>query len=414
MSQAKGLSHVPQAKGLSHVPQTGDRSLVSQISGYSDASQAIRATRVPQGPSSGDDPFNSDTESLDDFVVKPKKRHQPIHISANSDSDTPPPTTPSTLSPTPQTWDSINSDLQAIFPPDEKYTYIVEAYQSNVCETFPGAPTSAFYCQVRINLTNEEATEWLKKMQMHSCVTYRVTRTNKVNLRRVAYKTERHCQHYRKQLTTKQAAKAAKAKSVKSTKPLTGILRDKKTQCPSHLILTIQIPTKKQARLAEVKPYVLTHNGVRKFTFEHNHPITSAHALSFRDVSDETKQALYNLFEMGHSPSSARHAHQQTLYMQADTEADAQSRLADRCHNPLVQDICRLFTKWRETNYGKDDGEELFQKLQDKVDEFNAATNEAGGRAILQWYEAPESEDSEDSEPSPPKKRKKELRVIHL
>lgn len=180
---------------------------------------------------------------------------------------------------------------------------------------FPGAPVFAFDCQVRINLKNEnEAAEWLEKMQEHSAVTYRITRTKKLSLCRVAYKTERHCQHMRKQLTPKQESKAALAKSAKERKPLTGVLRDKKTACPSRLILTVQIPTRKQRHQAESKPYLLTHTGVLKLTFQHNHPITSAHALSFRDVSSETKQAFYSLFEAGHSASSARHAHQQALY----------------------------------------------------------------------------------------------------
>lgn len=70
---------------------------------------------------------------------------------------------------------------------------------------------------------------------------------------------------------------------------------------------------------------------------------------------------------MGHSPSSARHAHEQALYIQADSEADAQTLLADHATNPQPQDIRRLFAKWRATAYSKDDGKERFEKLQEKV-----------------------------------------------
>ena len=123
--------------------------------------------------------------------------------------------------------------------------HVIESYQSKELETFPGAPGFAFETQVRINLKNEgEATEWLDKMQQHSHVTYRVTRTNKSGQCRVLCKLERHCQHFRKSLTEKQIAKAALAKSKKAKKPLTGMIRDKKTQCPSKLVLTVQIPTK--------------------------------------------------------------------------------------------------------------------------------------------------------------------------
>ncbi len=266
---------------------------------------------------------------------------------------------------------------------------------------------------MRINLRNEEeATEWLQNMQQHSLTTYRVTRTSKPGLRRVLYKSERHCQHFRKKLSEKQTVKSALAQSKKARRPLTAMVRDKKTQCPSNLILTVQVPTKKQRLAAESKPHLITHNAVLKLQFTHNHPITSAHVLSFRDILEETKQAFFTLFDNGHSPSSARHAHEQALYLQATSEMNAQKILADRANNPLLQDICRLFTKWRELNYGKDDGKELFQQLQEKVDEYNTKNRETGGKAILQWYESlAESEESDgESETKPPPLKKKKKR----
>ena len=36
----------------------------------------------------------------------------------------------------------------------------------------------------------------------------------------------------------------------------------------------------------------------------------------------------------------------------------------------MVQDICRLFIKWKEATFGKDDGRELFQRLQEHVDRY--------------------------------------------
>ena len=122
---------------------------------------------------------------------------------------------------------------------------------------------------------------------------------------------------------------------------------------------------------------------------------------------EETKQAFYSLFEVGHSPSSARHVREQALYIQAESETDAQLSLADRAHNPMVQDICRLFIKWKEASYGNDDGKELFQKLQEHVDKYNRDNLEAEGKAILQWYEAPSIEDSDSEADLPPSKRKR-------
>lgn len=56
-----------------------------------------------------------------------------------------------------------------------------------------------------------------------------------------------------------------------------------------------------------------THRTKIQLLFEHDHPLTSAHALSFRPVSDETKQKYYKLFQSGHSAVSARHYYETTL-----------------------------------------------------------------------------------------------------
>ena len=91
------------------------------------------------------------------------------------------PPSSSILLPNVQECESLNPDLQAVFPPDEKFSYVVEKFESKPCERFPGAPPFAFDCQVRINVRNEEeATEWLAKMQQHSSITYRITRTTKL------------------------------------------------------------------------------------------------------------------------------------------------------------------------------------------------------------------------------------------
>ena len=82
----------------------------------------------------------------------------------------------------------LDSNLQAVFPTDDKYTYVIESYQSKELGTFPGAPGFAFETQVRINLKNEgKATEWLEKMQQHSRVTYGVTTTTTKKMANVGY-----------------------------------------------------------------------------------------------------------------------------------------------------------------------------------------------------------------------------------
>ena len=83
----------------------------------------------------------------------------------------------------------------------------------------------------------------------------------------------------------------------------------KKTDCPSKLTITVLVPSKKDGLASEKKPYLVTHPTVLQVTFNHNHPLASAHALSFRPISQETKELFLELFRKGHTAASA-HMHQ--------------------------------------------------------------------------------------------------------
>ena len=197
----------------------------------------------------------------------------------------------------------------------------------------------------------------------------------------------------------------------KAKVPLSCQLRNKKTNCPSSFTLAIQIPSKAQKKRAESQPYLLSHCGILKITYDHNHPIKAAHTLSFRDVSTDTKRELTDLFEMGHSASSARHAHEQRLLHEA--EMNKQVVLADRAQNPNPQDVYRLYDKWRLGSYGSDHGKGLFEKLQQSVDTYNHQNEDGdGGQAVLQWYDAgkgqaSEVSESDNEEVKPPTKKAK-------
>ena len=304
-------------------------------------------------------------------------------------------------------WNELHSSLQYVLPPDDDYSYVVETYQEVGSVT---GDSPHFTATIRINLASEDdAKQWMEKMSNHSTCTYRTTKTVKTSNKRVKCKFAKHCQHFAKKVSPKQKEKSALSRAKKRAKtPLVSQLRNKKTNCPSSFTLAVQIPTKKQKRKAETQPYLLSHCGVLKMTFDHNHPIRAAHTLSFRDVSKETKKELTDLFEMGHNASSARHAHEQRLLYEA--EVDKQAVLADRAQNPNPQDVYRLYGKWRLASYGKDNGKSMFEKLQQAVDTYNNQ-KEIGGQAVLQWYDAGKGEtieasDSDGDEIGPPKKKK--------
>ena len=249
-----------------------------------------------------------------------------------------------------------------------------------------------------------------------SLCTYRVTRGgHKPKGTRIVCRHEMHCQHYRKPPTAKQIQHGAAAKAKKEKKPLCAQVRNKKTQCPSKLILALQVPTLKQKVSSEHNPYLLSHKAVLKLSFTHNHPIAAAHSLSFRPVIESTKNDFFELFDKGHCASSARHTHEQKLILNSETDAEKQTMLADRAKNPNVQDICRLFVEWRIKNYGKEDGTEMFKMLRHEVDLYNEKNQSLGGKALLQWYvrnncDNESGSSGSDCEEIPrPKKKKQEI-----
>ena len=296
-------------------------------------------------------------------------------------------------------WNEIHPSLQYVLPPEDDYSYVVETYQE-IGGVHVTGDSPHFSATIRINLiTEEDAKQWMEKMSNHSTCTYRTTKTVKTSNKRVKCKFVKHCQHFAKKLSPKQKEKSALSRAKKRAKaPFASQLRNKKTNCPSSFTLVVQIPTKTQKKKADTKPYLLSHCGVLKVTFDHNHPIGAAHTLSFRDVSKETKKELTDMFEMGHNASSARHAHEQRLLYEA--EVNKQVLLADRAQNPNPQDVYRLYDKWRLGSYGNDNGNGLFEKLQQAVDTYNNQNESESvrGQAVLQWYDACKEQISEASD----------------
>ncbi len=125
-----------------------------------------------------------------------------------------------------------------------------------------------------------EAQEWVDALSEKTKCTYRVTRTYKHLMKRVCYKLDMHCHHFRKKLTQKKLS----AQRKKTSKTMLSGVKCKKSQCPSTLKITILQPPK-----GKVQKYRGTHKAVIKLVFHHNHPIESAHVLGFRPVARQGK-----------------------------------------------------------------------------------------------------------------------------
>ena len=150
------------------------------------------------------------------------------------------------------------------------------------------------------------------------------------------------------------------------------------------LTFTVSIPTKKDQHASLDHPYLVSHPSILQITFTHNHPIESAHSLSFRPIDLETKESFFKLFCMGHCASSAYHWNETKLFLDG---GDDQLLLADRATNPTKSDVSRLYDEWRKKELGPDNGKKLFNKLEMEIQSYNEANLENGGQAKLQVYQ---------------------------
>ena len=264
------------------------------------------------------------------------------------------------------TWDDLNNKLKAILPPKStsrnmSYTYVIEKYEDLIQEAFSGEPEECCNVEFRVNLhSEEEFSNWITAFSQSSQCTYRKTRTYNPSLKRVLYKLDMHCHHYRKQLTAKQL----RAKSKKPKKQtMVSTLRNKKTNCPSRLSVTL-FATNNKATSCSVAILCMSN-----FCFIITmHPIKCYHTLSFKPVSQETKDAYFTLFALGHSAATARHYHESQLLGDPDS---TQATLADRSVNPNPQDVSRLFDTWRKSELGLQNGKSMYEKLGEEIKLYN-------------------------------------------
>ena len=287
----------------------------------------------------------------------------------------------------PKEWNELPFELQCILP--KEYSYLIEEYTKLPNST---CHTPKFHIQFRMNLQKEgSVSQWLKDFQCHSKCTYRVTRTYKLQMKRVKYKVDMHCQHFKKKLTSKQLAQSSSSK--RKSVSLVSDIRNKKTKCASKLLITVQIPPKSLLMKRPQASNLQEYHTLVKLTFDHNHSTESAQALGFRPVLDKTKEKYISLFKMGHSASSARFYYETLLL--TNQSGDTQRKIADRALNPTKQDVYRLFNTWRQNELGDDNGESLFKQLEHEIQLYNEKWKDHGGCAKLQPFKSSSLDDDD-------------------
>ena len=130
------------------------------------------------------------------------------------------------------------------------------------------------------------------------------------------------------------------------------------------------IPSDKAKAMTPLNTLKNSHPTIIKISFNHNHPIDSAHVLSFQPVALQVKEAYYQLFKTGHLAATARHTYETWIMLEND-ERDMMHVLSDRAVNPNPQDVSHLFAEWRSHNLGAENGIEMFDKLDALMHEYN-------------------------------------------
>ena len=247
------------------------------------------------------------------------------------------------------------------------YTYIFEFFRQ--LDGQQVAFDAKFYIDVN---TEIGAKKWMCEFEEKTSTTYRITKGTKTLGKKVLYKTVRHCMHKRKK-----SNKPSKNSRSEITR------RDKKTDCSSTLLLRVHNKSKSNSRVSCSIKYPCEVN----LLWQHNHSIHSAHALSFKPISEDTKRIFYDYFDQGYSPSTAKQHHTIMLSIQCEgDEKDLEQVHADRSINPLSKDIDYLFAKWRRERHGSTNGESMFEKLEEKVRVYNEENRQEGGQALVQRY----------------------------
>ena len=143
----------------------------------------------------------------------------------------------------------------------------------------------------------------------------------------------------------------------------------KHTKCPANLWVKMRVIPKriKRAKFDVESPCEIS------LTWEHNHPIIAADVLRHHSVDPEVDKKLINLFQHGHSPSSALNCIIMDIEENLQDDEKLEFVLADRAICPDYQHCYYIFQQLFRKQYG--DPANNF-KLQDFVDETNREIGE--------------------------------------
>ena len=250
-------------------------------------------------------------------------------------------------------------------------------------ECFIGSPKNAFIVSFTIaNITNkDDVLKWKKALCERSNIRYNTRQGTKRKGKTVSFAQWYICQCERKKLTKKQQEAKAQVQERRNKAignrnkdqkelHLLSTLRDKKTNCPSKM--SIKLFTKRSVNeMCEVKLF-----------WNHDHSPECYHLKTFHAMLPTTKQTFEEYFDNGLSPSEAIQ-HHEAIFLE---DPSSVLKVADRRYCPSLTDVRNLFNHWRERVKGPSNGQEMFEKLKEQIQDYNKRNSIRGGRCSLQEY----------------------------
>ena len=106
----------------------------------------------------------------------------------------------------------------------------------------------------------------------------------------------------------------------------------------------------------------------------HNHAVNSLEALSFKMLSTEIKIEIQTLFSSGLTPSQAYNEFLRNLQSNSEDELNFHLKKADRSKCPRRKDFNSLHIKYCHEKFGGRNSVEMFDKLQERINEFMELT----------------------------------------
>ncbi|XP_026063184.1 uncharacterized protein LOC113046574 isoform X1 [Carassius auratus] len=123
-----------------------------------------------------------------------------------------------------------------------------------------------------------------------------------------------------------------------------------------------------------IDPHIPTFPTSVRLYNVHNHNIFVAEALRHKDVGVKAIETLTQLFEVGHSPTSA------LAVLKSDLLAEHGNKYvyvsANRAICPDLQFCYRLYQKLKKQEFGEQSGEAMLAALERQVESYNAACND--------------------------------------